>query len=135
MTEQQIPEVADQVDTTDTTEDVVEQPEQETFPRSYVEKLRKEAGDARVKAQRADDLAHRLHKALVAANGRLADPDDLTFDEAHLEDQEALQSAVDDLLARKPHLASRTPRGDIGQGATAPSTTIDLAALLRSGAN
>jgi hypothetical protein len=27
-----------------------------------------------------------------------------------------LAAAVDDLLARKPHLASRKPVGDIGQG-------------------
>ena len=107
----------------------------ETFPREYVEKLRKEAADARVKAKRADDLAARLHTALVAATGRLADPSDLEFDDAHLEDADALNAAVDALLARKPHLASRRPIGSIGQGATAPADSVSLAGILRHNAS
>ena len=106
----------------------------ETFPREYVEKLRKEAADARVKAKRADDLAARLHTALVAATGRLADPSDLPFDEAHLEDADALSAAVDALVSVKPHLASRRPFGAIGQGATATPAGVDLAGILRAGA-
>lgn len=106
----------------------------ETFPREYVEKLRKENADARVKAKRADDLAARLHTALVAATGRLADPSDLPFDDAHLEDADALNAAVDALLARKPHLASRRPVGSIGQGATAPADSVSLAGILRHNA-
>lgn len=92
----------------------------DTFPKAYVDKLRKEAADNRVKAKRAEDYANRLHTALVEANGRLADPSDLPFDAAHLEDAEALDAAISDLLARKPHLASRTPRGNIGQGVNVP---------------
>ncbi|QNK54290.1 hypothetical protein H7F30_12230 [Dermacoccus sp. PAMC28757] len=106
----------------------------ETFPREYVEKLRKENADARVKAKRADDLAARLHTALVAATGRLADPSDLEFDDAHLDDADALNAAVDELLARKPHLASRRPVGSIGQGATAPADSVSLAGILRHNA-
>ena len=106
----------------------------ETFPREYVEKLRKEAADARVKAKRADDLAERLHTALVAATGRLADPSDLPFDDAHLEDADALNAAVDELLARKPHLASRRPVGSIGQGATSAADSVSLAGILRHNA-
>ena len=108
--------------------------EAETFPREYVEKLRKENADARVKAKRADDLAARLHTALVAATGRLADPSDLEFDDAHLDDEDALNAAVDALLARKPHLASRRPVGSIGQGATAPADSVSLAGILRQNA-
>lgn len=126
------------VTTSDTTEDVAttDAPEDdaETFPREYVEKLRKENADARVKAKRADDLAARLHTALVAATGRLADPSDLPFDDAHLEDADALNAAVDALLARKPHLASRRPVGSIGQGATAPADSVSLAGILRHNA-
>jgi len=117
------------VATTDAPED-----DAETFPREYVEKLRKENADARVKAKRADDLAARLHTALVAATGRLADPSDLPFDDAHLEDADALNAAVDALLARKPHLASRRPVGSIGQGATAPADSVSLAGILRHNA-
>lgn len=106
---------------------------QETFPREYVEKLRQENGKYRQRAQEADDLAHRLHTALVTATGRLADPEDLPFADEHLEDADALNTAISDLLQRKPHLASRRPRGDVGQGRSSdPSTTVDLAAMLRS---
>jgi hypothetical protein len=38
---------------------------------------------------------------------------------------------IDDLLARKPHLASRKSVGEIGQGATPSAGTVDLAAMLR----
>ena len=74
----------------------------------------------------------RLHTALVAATGRLADPSDLDYADEHLADADALNAALDDLLARKPHLASRRPRGDVGQGVSGPSDTVDLAGLLRS---
>ena len=105
----------------------------DTFPREYVEKLRDENAKYRQRAQRSDDLAQRLHEALVTATGRLQDPSDLGFDESHLDDPEALQAAIEDLLARKPHLASRRPLGDIGQGVTNGNTgDVDLAALLRS---
>lgn len=106
--------------------------EADTFSRDYVEKLRQENGKYRQRAQRADDLAHRLHTALVTATGRLADPTDLEFSEDHLEDPEALEAAVEALLTSKPHLAARRPRGDVGQGATSSGATVDLAGLLRS---
>lgn len=110
--------------------------EPDTFPRSYVEELRQENGKYRQRAQRADDLAHRLHKSLVASTGRLQDPEDLEFNEDHLDDPEALTAAVDDLLQAKPHLAPRRPRGDVGQGITsAPTDTVDLAGILRSRAS
>ena len=88
----------------------------DTFPRSYVEDLRQENGRYRQRAQLADTYATRLHTELVRATGRLADPSDLPYDAAHLDDADALTAAVDALLADKPHLASRKPSGDIGQG-------------------
>lgn len=93
-----------------------DQEEPDTFPREVVENLRKENGKYRQRAQQADTYAARLHTELVRATGRLADPSDLEFDDAHLEDPDALAAAVDDLLAKKPHLATRRPSGDIGQG-------------------
>lgn len=141
-TDDQNTEVDDPVDdatvqdenTTDTTEDAEagEQQEPETFDREYVEKLRKENGKYRQRAQKADTLAKRLHTELVRATGRLADPDDLPYDEAHLEDADALGDAIEELLTRKPHLASRKPHGDIGQGAGRDTpAVVDLAAMLR----
>lgn len=93
-----------------------EETEPEVFPAKVVKDLRKENAKYRERAQKADDLAHRLHVALVGATGKLADPTDLEFDEAHLEDPDALAAAVDDLLARKPHLRARRVAGDVGQG-------------------
>lgn len=104
----------------------------DTFPREYVEKLRRENARYRERAGQADDLAHRLHAALVAATGRLADPSDLVFDEAHIGHEDALNTALDELLAAKPHLASRRPRGDVAQGAITSDDTVDLAGILRS---
>ncbi|GAB4582174.1 hypothetical protein [Nocardia sp. IFM 10818] len=106
--------------------------EPDSFPRSVVAKLRDENARYRQRAQKTDAYAERLHTELVRATGRLADPTDLPYSEDHLDDAEALTAAIDDLVARKPHLASRRAVGDIGQGAkpSAPSP-VDLAALLR----
>lgn len=115
----------------------------ETFPREYVEKLRKESAEHRSTAKEAKEakeaaeaalepLQRRLHATLTAATGRLADPSDLDFDAAHIESDEALTTAIDELLARKPHLAYRRVAGDVGQGAGEPkSDTVDLGGMLR----
>lgn len=110
------------------------QDDAETFPLAYVQKLRTEAAEARVKAKRTDDLATALFTERVRATGRMADPSDLPFNAELLDDPDALTAAIDTLLASKPHLASRTPRGDVGQGSTGASGDVDLAALLRAGA-
>lgn len=136
-------DVADEVDQTDPIEGVApdehpsgEQPDGDTFPRAYVEQLRQENGkyrqDARDAAARADDLAQRLHTAMVTATGKLADPTDLPFDTAHLEDDGArLAQAIDDLIARKPHLAARKVAGDVGQGSRNGSAEVNLLGMLR----
>ena len=105
--------------------------EPETFPLEYVQKLRTEAAESRVRAKATDALATRLHASLVAATGRLADPSDLPFDAAHLDDDAAMNTAIDALLVAKPHLASRKPRGDVGQGQSGGSPVFDLAKMLR----
>jgi hypothetical protein len=99
----------------------------DTFPREYVEKLRKESADHRGKAKAAEERAQhaedkantyakRLHTALVAATGKLHDPNDLAYAEEHLADDEALSAAIERLLEAKPHLKSRRVSGDVGQG-------------------
>ncbi|OCH82293.1 hypothetical protein [Gordonia sp. UCD-TK1] len=101
----------------------------DTFPRSYVEQLRQENGKYRQRAQRADELANRLHRALVEQTGRLQDPSDLPFDETHLEGDN-LTAAIDELLAKKPHLAARRVAGDVGQGASVGKGDVSLLGLL-----
>lgn len=112
----------------------------DTFPREYVEKLRRESAGYRERArqvdeveQRADELARRLHAALVAADGRLADPTDLPFDLAHLDDDEALTRAIADLVDTKPHLKARRIAGDIGAGyrGDSPAPRVDLLQIMK----
>jgi len=113
--------------------------EPETFDREYVQKLRDEAAGHRVKAKRADGLAAALVTAQAALTGKMADPTDLPYDEELLDDdgvpdEAKVQAAVEDLLRRKPHLAARRPRGDVGQGARPEVAEEGLASLLRRGA-
>ncbi|MDW5614961.1 hypothetical protein [Mycolicibacterium sp. D5.8-2] len=104
----------------------------DTFPRTYVERIRRESANYRERANLADTYAQRLHTELVRATGRLADPTDLPFNEDHLADADKMVAAINDLLDRKPHLASRRPAGDIGQGAVSGrGANVDLAAILR----
>ena len=128
--DEQTPETVEDTNVDEATEETIEE-EPETFPRDYVEKLRKENAGYREKAKKAEQYARELHSARVAATGRLADPSDLPFDPAHLEDMSKLEAAIDELLQAKPHLASRKPRGEIGQGLTSGSGNVDLAGILR----
>lgn len=89
---------------------------EETFPRATVEKLRRENAKYRARAKRTDELAQRLQNALVALDGRLADPEDLPFNEDFLEDPDALKAAIDQLVEHKPGLRAVRPVGDVGQG-------------------
>lgn len=127
----EIEETTEQEQVPEGTEEGHEQ-EQETFDREYVSKLRDENARYRQRAGRADELAQRLHAALVAATGLLADPSDLPFDETHLESPEALTEAVEALLESKPHLRSRRPSGDIGQGVSEATDNVNLAGMLRA---
>lgn len=110
----------------------------DTFPRSYVEDLRKESAGYRDRAktaeERADALAKRLHAALVAATNRLENPADLPYDAEHLDDGDKLSAALDALLADRPYMAKRVVKGDAGQGARGdrPSAPT-FADLLRGG--
>lgn len=134
----------DDTTTDDTTDDTTTEEEQttdppeedgDTFDRAYVERLRDESARYRQRAGTADTLAAALWAERVTATGRLADPTDLPMPtDADPLDGDALTAAVDDLLTRKPHLASRRPTGDVGQGASGQADTVDLAGILRAGA-
>lgn len=128
---------ADRNGDADSMQEATENTEPETFPREYVEQLRKENAEQRTRAKRGDALAQRLVLAYAQALGRLADPTDLPFDEElcdedGIPDPARIADAVDELLTRKPHLGDRRPRGDVGQGATAETSTVDLAGMLRA---
>ena len=109
------------------------EPEGDSFPRAYVEDLRKEAAGHRTQLRTVQE---RLHTELVRATGLLADPADLEFDAAHLEDPEALQAAIAALVEAKPHLKARSfAPGGAAQGAkNAASGGVDLLGMLRANA-
>lgn len=110
-----------------------EKEEPDTFDRSYVEKLRKESAKYRDKAKRTEELEKRLHRSLVAQDGRLADPDDLEFNPDHLDDPDALSDAIANLVAKKPGLRAQRLSGDIGAGVREkhkPPTT-DLLTIMK----
>lgn len=114
--------------------------EVETFPRSYVEALRAENARYRTKAKHADDLMAGLTTAYAEQTGRLADPTDLPvsddlLDDVGLPDRSKVIAAVDELLAKKPHLASTRVTGDVGQGTRGETgAMVSLTDLLRAGA-
>lgn len=134
-------------DLQDAHEDAQDAPEDaDTFPREYVEKLRRESASLRDRlreaeeardgvTEREEDLSRRLHAALLAQDGRLVDVEALPYAPEHLETPEALTSAVDALLERKPYLSAKR-YATIPQGAT-PTSAADgfsLGAMLRGGA-
>ena len=74
----------------------------------------------------------RLHSALVALDGRLANPDDLPFNAAHLENEEALQTAITKFLESHPTLKKNYIAGDVGQGTRgSDKKPVDLIELMR----
>lgn len=114
----------------------------DTFPRSYVERLRREAADYRTRGQAdrdaADALRGELWQARVTAAGRLADPTDLPMPaDAEQVDADTVEAAIDALLEAKPHLAARRATGDIGQHAQRggnDGAAVSLATMLQRGA-
>lgn len=105
--------------------------EPKLFDEAYVKKLRDESAKYRQKAVKTEDLQRELFALKVAQTGLLADPTDLPFQEDLL-DSDKLQEALQALLEAKPHLASRTPRGSVGQGASEHAEEISLAGMLRA---
>lgn len=97
-----------------------EWPDDTTFSREYVEKLRKESAGYRDRAKsaesRIDELARQLFTAKVMASGKLADATDLEYNAELLDDDDALAAAIDALTESKPHLKARKVTGDVGQG-------------------
>lgn len=121
----------DEADSTQSDEnDQADHNDAETFSREYVEGLRSEAAKYRDRAKGADELRQRLHAALIALDGRLADATDLPYQDSHLDGDE-LTAAITALIEAKPHLA-RKPHGDIGQGVRGESSVpADFSGLFR----
>jgi hypothetical protein len=100
-----------------------EQPptDEDSFPRAYVEQLRAEAAEQRVKAKRADDLLAYAARVAVEryAADILADPRSLTYDDSMaddygLPDGAKIEQAARALVEARPYLGK--PGGDVLQG-------------------
>ena len=102
--------------------------------RSEIGKVRREAAAYRTKLRdaekRVDELSRRLVAARVKESGRLADPDDMPYDESLLDDDN-LTAAIDDLIERKPHLKARS-FGNVGQHDQKRGESVSLGSLLRA---
>lgn len=119
----------------------VETPETDpdTFPRSYVEQLRSEAAEHRLRAADADKFRDALRAAVLTSQSAtllrepLAWSDDYDDAETGLPDAEKISEAVQALAAEKPWLSR--PAGDVGQGFRGTeSDAVNLADMLRAGA-
>lgn len=101
---------------------------------SEIGKVRREAARYRTKLRdaekRVDELSRRLVAARVKESGRLADPDDMPYDESLLDDDN-LTAAIDDLIERKPHLKARA-FGNVGQHDQKRGESVSLGSLLRA---
>ena len=101
---------------------------------SEIGKVRREAARYRTKLRdaekRVDELSRRLVAARVKESGRLADPDDMPYDESLLDDDN-LTAAIDDLIERKPHLKARS-FGNVGQHDQQRGESVSLGSLLRA---
>lgn len=129
QSDEQVDAIAEQPDS----QDGENEEQQQAFDRKYVEKLRKESAKYRDKAKRAEELEKRLHRSMVAQDGRLADPDDMEFNPEHLDDADALSDAIASLVAKKPGLRAQRLSGDVGAGVREkpkPPTT-DLLSIMK----
>lgn len=111
----------------------------ETFSAEYVKKLRDENAAYRHRGKSADEMARALVTEYARSTGRLADPTDLPFSDALLNedgkpDSAKVIAAVEELIERKPYLAAIKVSGDVGQGAGETNTMPGLADMLRAGA-
>lgn len=105
--EQQAPDEAQESESEEQTSDA----DEGTEP---AKTLQEELSEAE---ERAETYAKRLLEALVKLDGRLADPKDLDFSPDYLDDPDALDEAIGDLIKRKPGLRARQIAGDVGAGA------------------
>ena len=80
-----------------------------------------------------DEIKGRLFRALVAADGRLADPDTLPYDDALLDDPAARDAAITAALERNPRLGRHGVAGDVGTGPRGgtPRPPADLITMIR----
>lgn len=95
--------------------------EPDTFSRDYVNKLRDEAAQHRLRAKRTDAANARLLDALIASDGRLLDPEALPLSDDLLDDDGIVDpgkvaDAVGSLVERKAYLLKPPAPAPLPQG-------------------
>ena len=121
-------------------EDEDEGQDGDTFPRPYVERLRSRSAGYRTRATAAEGRVSELEQALYTERVRaldvLADPTDLPYDPEALDDPDAPRAAVDELVAKRPHLRRRgVAGGNTGHREQHDGTEpVSLLGLMRGGA-
>ena len=115
--------------------------EGDTFPRAYVKRLRERSTGYRLRAKTAEERASTLERELFTERVRaldvLADPTDLEFNADLLDDRDALEAAVTELVRARPHYRRRgttTPDGTGSRARSTPSDTVSLSAIMRGNA-
>lgn len=80
-----------------------------------------------------EELRGRLFTALVAADGRLADPTDMPYSADLVDDPAALEAAITARLDANPRLGKHAATGDVGAGARGESVDsgTDIIELIR----
>ena len=117
-----------------------EDDEGDTFPRSYVKRLRERSAGYRTRAKESEERAATLERALfterVRALDLLADPEDLPFNADALEDPDALRAAAEALVQKRPHLRRRGTTGpEVGAREHDDGTEpVSLLGIMRGGA-
>lgn len=105
----------------------------DTFPRSYVERLRARSAGYRTAAKesaaRVGELERDLFTERVRALDVLADPADLPFTAELLDDPDALRDAVDALVRKSPHYRRRGTASARDTGSRERGDTRDTVSL------
>ena len=121
---------ASETDETDTADD-------ENSSTDQIAEVRREAAGYRTKLRDTEAQLQRVQSELfhakVAATGRLADASDMPVNVELLDDGDALNAAIDELLQSKPHLKARS-FGGIGQGEKPERSSVSLGGMLRRNA-
>lgn len=104
---------------------------------SALSKVRREAARYRTQLRDAEkqleSVRSELFHAKVSASGQLADPTDMPVDVELLEDPDALEAAITELIEAKPHLKARR-FGSIGQEDKRKPQGVSLGSILRRNA-
>lgn len=104
----------------------------DTFPREYVERLRRENKTYRDRAREAESTAWR---ALVESTGLVINADEVPRPDGSEITLAAATTAATEAIGARPYIAARRARGNIGQHeGPGASSAVSLSTLLRQGA-